>query len=100
MHELGITSRLLDVVLERAAAAGAARVTNVHLEIGDESDVAPAALEHYWPRVSEGTPAAGARLVIGVADDPFACRVIAIDVPDGGSRREACLAHADRDDQP
>lgn len=84
MHELGITSRLLEVVLERAAAAGAARVSDVHLEIGEESDVAPEALEHYWPQVSEGTPAEGARLVFSVApaSDPFACRVVAIDVPD------------------
>jgi len=82
MHELGITSRLLEVVLERAAAAGATRVSDVHLEIGDESDVARQALEHYWPQVSDGTPAAGARLVFSVARDAFACRVVAIDVPD------------------
>ena len=84
MHELGITSRLLEVVLERAVAAGATRVTDVHLEIGEESDVAPEALEHYWPQVSRATPAEGARLVFDVAhaDDPFACRVVAIDVPD------------------
>ena len=82
MHELGITSRLLEVVLERAAAAGATLVSDVHLEIGDESDVAPEALAHYWPQVSDGTPAAGARLVFRVAGDPFACRVVAIDVPD------------------
>jgi Zn finger protein HypA/HybF involved in hydrogenase expression len=82
MHELGITGRLLEVVLERAAAAGAVRVTDVHLEIGEESDVAPQALEHYWPEVSDGTPAAGARLVFTVASDPWACRVVAIEVPD------------------
>ena len=82
MHELGITSRLLEVVLERAAAAGAIRVSDVHLEIGEESDVAPQALEHYWPKVSDGTPAEGARLVFGIAGDPWACRVVGIDVPD------------------
>jgi Zn finger protein HypA/HybF involved in hydrogenase expression len=82
MHELGITGRLLEVVLERAAAAGATQVSHVHLEIGEESDVAPAALEHYWPEVSRATPAQGARLVFSVAGDPFACRVVAIDVPD------------------
>lgn len=87
MHELGIASRLLEVVLERAAAAGATRVSDVHLEIGEESDVAPEALEQYWPQVSRATPAEGARLVFGVAApaDPFACRVVAIDVPDASS---------------
>ncbi len=87
MHELGITSRLLEVVLERAAAAGATRVSDVHLEIGEESDVAPEALEHYWPQVSRATPAEGARLLFSAApaNDPFACRVVAIDVPDATS---------------
>jgi Zn finger protein HypA/HybF involved in hydrogenase expression len=82
MHELGITSRLLEVVVERAAAAGATQVSEVHLEIGEESDVAPEALRHYWPQVSAGTAAEGARLVFTVATDPWACRVVAIDVPD------------------
>lgn len=82
MHELGITSRLLEVVLERAAAAGAAHVSEIHLEIGEESDVAPEAVQHYWPQVSGGTAAGGARLVFSVAADPWACRVVAIDVPD------------------
>lgn len=82
MHEHGIASRLLEVVLERAATAGASRVSDVRIEIGEESDVAPQALQHYWPEVSAGTPAEGARLVFGGASDPWACRVVAIDVPD------------------
>jgi hydrogenase nickel incorporation protein HypA/HybF len=82
MHELGITQRLLEVVLERAAAAGASRVTDVHIEIGEQSDVAPESLEHYWPEVSRATPAEGARLRIASGGDAFDCRVVAIDVPD------------------
>ena len=82
MHEAGITSRLLEVVLERAAAAGATRVSEVHLEIGEESDVAQEAVEHYWPGLSRATPAEGARLVFSVAAEPFACRVVDIEVPD------------------
>jgi hydrogenase nickel incorporation protein HypA/HybF len=82
MHELGITQRLLEVVLERAAAAGASRITDVHIEIGEQSDVAPASLEHYWPQVSRATPAEGARLRIASGGNSFDCRVVAIDVPD------------------
>jgi hydrogenase nickel incorporation protein HypA/HybF len=84
MHELGITQRVLEVVLERAAVAGATRITDVHVEIGEHSDVAAASLELYWPEVSRATPAEGARLRIASRDDSFECRVVAIDVPDAG----------------
>jgi Zn finger protein HypA/HybF involved in hydrogenase expression len=83
MHELGITRRLLEVVLERAAAAGATRVTDVHLEIGEASDIAPEALSSYWTEVSRSTPAEGARLVFRASDETEAFRVVAIDVDDG-----------------
>jgi hydrogenase nickel incorporation protein HypA/HybF len=80
MHELGITQRLLEVVLDRAGAAGASRITDVYLEIGEASDVASDALAWYWPQVSRATPAEGARLVIDHSDDPSAFHVVAIDV--------------------
>jgi hydrogenase nickel incorporation protein HypA/HybF len=80
MHELGLTRRMLDVVLQRAADGGAGRVTEVQLEVGSESDVAPASLEFYWPQVSRGTAAEGARLAFSEAEDPWAFRVTSIDV--------------------
>jgi Zn finger protein HypA/HybF involved in hydrogenase expression len=80
MHEIGITRRILEVALARASAGGAEHITAVHLEIGEESSVAPASVEFYWPQVSRSTPAEGARLVLTVADDPLACRMLAIDV--------------------
>jgi hydrogenase nickel incorporation protein HypA/HybF len=89
MHEIGITRRILEVVLERAADAGATRITDVHLEIGEESEVAPQSLEFYWPEVSRATPAEGARLVVAVARDPWACRVVAIDVADAATQRRS-----------
>lgn len=92
MHELGITRRILEVALERAAAAGATRVTEVQIEIGEESDVAPPSLEHYWPEVSRATPAEGARLLFSVASDPWACRVVAIDVPDTSPHADSSAA--------
>lgn len=80
MHELGIARRLADVVNERAARAGADQVHTVQLEIGEESDVALESLQFYWPQVTAGTRARGSRLVATAPpDDPFACRVVAID---------------------
>jgi hypothetical protein len=88
MHELGITQRLLEVVLDRAATAGAGRITDVHLEIGEASDVAPEALAWYWPEVSRSTPAEGARLVFAGSADATGFRVVAIDVEDGPTEPE------------
>ena len=79
MHELGMTRRLLEVVLARAAEAGATRVSAVHLEIGEESDVAPESLDFYWTDVARATPAEGAQLLFVTAADPFAFRVTAVD---------------------
>ena len=80
MHEAGIARRLAEIVNERAARAGATHVSAVHLEIGEESDVSPESLELYWPDVTRATPAAAARLLVSrSADDPFACRVVAVD---------------------
>lgn len=81
MHEAGITQRILEVALERAHSAGASCVTAVHLEIGEDSDVEPEAVRHYWPEISRSTPAEGASLSFVAAEDPMACRVVAIDVP-------------------
>ncbi|MEP7378352.1 MAG: hydrogenase maturation nickel metallochaperone HypA [Chloroflexota bacterium] len=80
MHEVGVARRLAEVVNQRAAQAGAAHVRAVHMEIGEESDVAPGSLELYWPDVTRDTPAEGARLLfVAPPDEPFACRVVAID---------------------
>jgi len=86
MHESGIASRIVEVAVARASAAGPERITAVHLEIGAESGVAPESLEFYWPQVSRATSAEGARLHIRPADDPRACRIVAIDVADGADR--------------
>ena len=86
MHELGLTQRILASALQRAASAGADRVTALHLEIGEESDVAPESLEFYWPQVARATAAEGARLCFSTATDPWACRLVAIDVDEGPVR--------------
>jgi Zn finger protein HypA/HybF involved in hydrogenase expression len=81
MHEGGIARQILEVALARAAAAGAPRISEVQLEIGEDSDVAPESLEHYWPEVAAGTPAEGARLVFTSVPEVRTCRLVAIEVP-------------------
>jgi Zn finger protein HypA/HybF involved in hydrogenase expression len=84
MHEFGIAQQIVDVAVQRATGAGANRITEVLVELGEESGVAQASLELYWPQVTRSTCADGARLAIQVAEDPLSCRVVAIDVVDAG----------------
>jgi Zn finger protein HypA/HybF involved in hydrogenase expression len=80
MHELGVTRRLLEVALERAADGGKRRVVALHVELGDASGVSAESIDFYWPEVSRATPAEGARLLFSAAADPLAFRLTAIDV--------------------
>lgn len=83
MHELGITQRILEVALDRAAMARATRITDIHVELGEESDVAPESVGFYWPQVSRGTAAEAAHLRFTTGGELFGCRVVSIDVEDG-----------------
>lgn len=62
MHELADTERLLDVVLQRARAAGARRVVALHVVIGQASTITEDAVRFYWDSISRGTLADGAQL--------------------------------------
>jgi hydrogenase nickel incorporation protein HypA/HybF len=70
VHELSIMQSALEVALEQARQAGAARVCALHLRIGALSGVVPEALEFAFGALTPGTPAEGAELVI----EPIAAR--------------------------
>ena len=76
-------------VFERIAAEARERWSGVrfglqhrigHLEIGEASDMAPESISLYWPEVTRGTVAAGARLMFSEAHDPLGFRMTAVDV--------------------
>ena len=62
MHELSVTQALLQVCLQHAEAAGAARVTGIYVEIGQLSSYVDDSVQFYWDLISAGTPAEGAQL--------------------------------------
>jgi len=64
MHELPITQSVLEIVSRHAAAAGAARVTAIHLVVGEFTGFVPDSIQFYFDLLSQDTPAAGATLVI------------------------------------
>ena len=62
MHELTVTQSLLALCLRQAETEGAARVTNIYIEIGQLSSYVDEAVQFYWDIISEGTLAEGSTL--------------------------------------
>ena len=62
MHELSITQGILDIVLERAEAAKAERISKINLVIGDLSSIVDDCVQFYFDFLSEDTIAKGAVL--------------------------------------
>ncbi len=79
MHELGVTQRILEATLARAAESGACRITDIHLEAGDDSGIDMDAIALHWPIVSAGTIAAGATIHVDPSPVPHLFRLVALD---------------------
>ncbi|HMV97935.1 MAG TPA: hydrogenase maturation nickel metallochaperone HypA [Anaerolineales bacterium] len=62
MHELAVTESILDISLRHAKEAGASRVTDINLVIGQFASIVDDSVSFYWNIVAEGTMAQGARL--------------------------------------
>lgn len=62
MHELSVTENLLEITIRHASSAGANRVTDLNLVIGELSSIVDDSVQFYWDIVSEKTIAAGAQL--------------------------------------
>ena len=62
MHELAVTESILEIALRHSGEAGAQRITDLHLVIGELSTIIDESVQFYWDFVSEGTAAAGATL--------------------------------------
>ena len=81
MHEAGVTERILEIVLQHAKDAHATRVTDVYLEVGEESGIDTDSVELHWPLLSEGTVAEGSVLHFeSKEDEPFSFRLTSIEV--------------------
>ena len=63
MHEYPITLDVVRIAVSAAEKAGAAKVTSIHLIVGELSSVFDESVQLFFDILSEGTPAAGAKLV-------------------------------------
>jgi hydrogenase nickel incorporation protein HypA/HybF len=73
MHELSIMQSALNMALDRARQAGAARVHTIRLRIGALSGVVPDALEFAFEALTPGTLAEGSQLAIEHVPARFWC---------------------------
>lgn len=64
MHEMGITSGILESSIEAAEKAGATRITEIRVSIGDLTEVVEFALQFAFEALTPGTMAEGATLVV------------------------------------
>jgi hydrogenase nickel incorporation protein HypA/HybF len=77
MHELAVTQSMLEIVLRHARQAGAPRVVEIQLVIGQLSSIVDDSVAFYWDMVAQGTPAEGARLIFRRVPARFRCEACA-----------------------
>jgi hydrogenase nickel incorporation protein HypA/HybF len=74
MHELAVTENILAIAQRHAQEADAARVTDLHLVIGQLASVLDDSVQFYWDIIAEGTLCAGARLHFERVPAQLVCR--------------------------
>lgn len=62
MHELAVTESILEIANRHAAAAGATRITDIHITLGKLSSIVDDSVQFYWDIISQSTLAQGATL--------------------------------------
>jgi len=62
MHELAVTQNILDICQRHAQQAGAAKIKDINLVIGQFSSIVDDSVQFYWDMIAEGTIAQGAVL--------------------------------------
>jgi len=74
MHEFPITMSILSIVLEKAKAAKASKITKVNLTIGRLSGIVPECVQLQFELLSKGTIALGASLSFNRPPSMLRCR--------------------------
>jgi hydrogenase nickel incorporation protein HypA/HybF len=71
MHELSVTQGILDIALKNA---GARRIKQVNLVIGQFSSIVDDSVQFYWEVISKDTPAEGSALHFERIPGEMTCR--------------------------
>lgn len=74
MHEYAVTKNIIDSAVDEATKAGANKILEIRLVIGELSSIMDESVQMYFDIISEGTMAHGARLVFKKIRAQFKCR--------------------------
>lgn len=86
MHELSVTQSILSIVLEKAGDAGARRVSQINLVVGELSGIVDDCVQFYWDFISQDTIAAEAKLSFSKPPAQLRCRnCAAVFSPENGA---------------
>lgn len=64
MHEMGIVASILEAATEAAEEAGATKITEIHISVGDLTEIVDFALDFAFDALTPGTIAEGGKLVV------------------------------------
>jgi hydrogenase nickel incorporation protein HypA/HybF len=90
MHELSIAASIVESVTESASAYPGARVKEVRLRVGALASVVEDSLQFCWELATEGSPLAGAALVIHMLPVIVHCDACNVDTELAGVQSFRC----------
>lgn len=73
MHEFSVTQSVLEIAITHAQQAGASRILNISLVVGELSGIVGESVQFYFDILSKGTIAEGAELVFRHVPARFRC---------------------------
>ncbi|MDZ4168930.1 MAG: hydrogenase maturation nickel metallochaperone HypA [Coriobacteriia bacterium] len=79
MHEMGITAGILDASIEAAENAGATRIVEIKVSVGELTEIVEFALQFAFEALTPGTIAEGAILVVNHVGATAHCNECGID---------------------
>lgn len=74
MHEMSIVQSMLDIALKAGKDAGAKRVKEIRVMMGEYSDVVPVVMREYFAVAAQGTMCEGAEIKITRIPVTMRCR--------------------------